>query len=113
MTDFFENLEKLELQDVLDRHLKIQVDAPWPTEAEHLESCGLKDAHRILDIGTGNGHFLLRLAQRHPEKEFVGVEVSEPLAAAARKAFDENGPSNVEIVNDRGKELAIIKCCKP
>lgn len=100
MTDFFENLVKLDLQDIIDRHLKVQVDAPWPAEAEYLESSGLKDAKRVLDIGTGNGHFLLRLAERHPDKKFIGAEVSESLASSAHDAIKKSGLDNIEVINE-------------
>lgn len=99
MKSIFQKLEELDLKDVIDAQFKIQVDAPWPREAECLEYHGLKDARSVLDIGTGNGYFMCRLAERYPEKRFTGIEVSEELIAIAQKAAEERGLANVSFVN--------------
>lgn len=38
---------------------------------------------RILDIGCGAGELSLALAREHPESSVVGIDISEPLIAAA------------------------------
>ena len=35
-------------------------------------------APRVLEIGFGNGDHLARLAARHPEHDFIGIEVHTP-----------------------------------
>lgn len=95
MKSVFEQLEELDLKDVIDAQLKIQVDAPWPREAECLEHHGLKQAKAILDVGTGNGYFLCRLAERYPDKQFTGIEVSEQLIAMAKRNAKERGLGNI------------------
>jgi SAM-dependent methyltransferase len=92
--------EEKSLKELIDAQLKIQVDIPWPEEAECLAGLGLQDAKRVLDIGTGNGYFLSRLAQRYPDKEFVGVEVSEQLARVAANYASGAGITNMQIVNE-------------
>ena len=37
-----------------------------------------RDARRTLEIGFGSGDTLLELAQRHPDEDFLGVEVHRP-----------------------------------
>jgi tRNA (cmo5U34)-methyltransferase len=41
-------------------------------------------ASRILDLGTGTGETLRRVATRHPDARLVGVDESEGMLAAAR-----------------------------
>jgi len=45
------------------------------------------DAHRVLDLGTGDGRLLALLKRDHPEIVGVGVDFSEVMLAAARKRF--------------------------
>ncbi len=101
MTSFFENIDKLDLKEVMDETLRKQVDYPWPKEAICLEGHGLLEARNVLDIGTGNGHFLCRLAERYPDKRFTGVEVSEPLVELARDNVRERGLNNVELLHGK------------
>jgi L-threonylcarbamoyladenylate synthase len=44
-------------------------------------------ARRILELGTGTGETARRLLSRHPEAQLVGIDVSEPMLAAAREAL--------------------------
>jgi len=99
MKTIFQKLEELDLKNIVDAQLKIQVDAPWPREAECLEHHGLKDARSILDVGTGNGYFLCRLAERYPQKQFTGIEVSKQLIAIARKSAEERKLTNITWIN--------------
>jgi cyclopropane fatty-acyl-phospholipid synthase-like methyltransferase len=47
----------------------------------------------ILDIGTGTGAAALELADRYPDAEVVGIDVSvEMVAQAKAKAADRSGP---------------------
>ena len=97
MTDFFENLEKLELEDVLDRHLKIQVDAPWPTEAEYLESRGLNEAQRILDIGENRFERLRALAQNPHDVEAHDIAGPLPDGVDRRLAVEHRQPAFLDV----------------
>src|SRR5918992_2411457 len=48
---------------------------------------------RILDIGTGTGAAALELADRYPDTEVVGIDVSAEMVAQAKaKAADRSGP---------------------
>jgi ubiquinone/menaquinone biosynthesis C-methylase UbiE len=54
--------------------------APLDAALQHLpETPG-----RIIDLGTGTGVAALALARRYPEASVVGVDISEPMVAAAR-----------------------------
>ena len=48
-----------------------------------------------LDIGCARGGFLLEMAQQHPETNFLGIEIREPLVLAANQLRDELGLTNL------------------
>ena len=54
----------------------------------------------ICDVGMGTGNDLLYFASRHPNKQFVGVELSEDTIEIARTFFDEAGLPNISCTND-------------
>ena len=48
-----------------------------------------------LDIGCARGGFLLQMAQLQPEKNFLGIEIREPLVISANQKKDELGLNNL------------------
>jgi tRNA (cmo5U34)-methyltransferase len=48
------------------------------------EAAGEVDAQRILDLGTGTGETLRRVARQHPQARLIGIDESEPMLAVAR-----------------------------
>lgn len=51
-----------------------------------------------LDIGCARGRFILEMAQRFPERNFVGVEIREPLVDDANEIRDQLGLKNLHYV---------------
>lgn len=51
-----------------------------------------------LDIGCGRGRFLLRMAQLQPERNFLGLEIREPLVAQANHRQAELGLVNLHYI---------------
>jgi ubiquinone/menaquinone biosynthesis C-methylase UbiE len=50
---------------------------------------GLPEAGTVLDVGTGPGRLLVRLASRRPDARFVGIDPSADMSSrAARHAHD-------------------------
>lgn len=49
-----------------------------------------REARRVLDAGCGNGYYLSRVAAFFPEKEFVGIDISNELIVAARQAHPDH-----------------------
>ena len=101
MTNFFADPERYSFTDLSDQILTMQTDYSWPKESECLEKHGLKDARRVLDIGSGNGYFLCRMAERYPDKQFTGIEISEPFIERAFKTAREMKLSNVRFIHDK------------
>ena len=52
-----------------------------------------RDAPLEVEIGSGAGRFLTERAQNHPELDFIGIEVRDPLVTSAMKSEDR--PKNV------------------
>ena len=50
-----------------------------------------RSAKRILDLGTGDGRLLALLREDRPDTTAIGIDLSEPMLAAARKRFDGDG----------------------
>ncbi len=59
----------------------------------HLENCL---AQRILEAGSGNGFNTLHLAKKHPQRQFVGIDLTAQHIAAAREAA--HGLTNLEYI---------------
>ena len=89
------------------------IERLWP--AVGLEARGMLDldavfgrrAPRVMEIGFGNGEALVSLAESHPERDYLGVDVYEPgigrlLAAIERKAL-----TNVRVL--RGDAMDILR----
>src|SRR5574341_1515144 len=57
-----------------------------------------RDAPRVLDVGCGDGTFLLASAAARPAHDHLGNDLIEPLIQKARKAARERGLSNVRFV---------------
>jgi len=55
-----------------------------------------ENAHRVLDLGTGDGRLLALLKQGRPEIVGVGVDFSEAMLDEARKRFADD--ERVELV---------------
>ncbi len=51
-----------------------------------------------LDIGCARGRFILEMAQQFPKRNFVGVEIREPLVDDANEIRDQLGLKNLHYV---------------
>jgi SAM-dependent methyltransferase len=61
--------------------------APIAAALAHLE----REPGRALDIGTGTGTGALFIASRHPSAEVVGIDISKPMIAEARRKAERGG----------------------
>lgn len=59
-----------------------------------------------LEVGMGKGQFIIEMAKRHPEINFIGLEIEKTIAAIAlKKELPENLP-NLQFICANGAELA-------
>jgi len=68
-----------------------------PEPLEHLALYG-RDAPRTLEIGFGNGENLAALAQAHPERDFLGIEVHRPGVGRLLQALESQRLTNVRLI---------------
>ncbi|AAT88785.1 tRNA (guanine-N7)-methyltransferase [Leifsonia xyli subsp. xyli] len=64
-----------------------------------------RTAPRTVEIGFGNGENLLALAERHPERDFLGVEVHGAGVGRVFAAMRERGLSNIRVIRHDAVEV--------
>jgi SAM-dependent methyltransferase len=86
------------LQSLLDKQLA-------PLGEEVMRSLDLKAGEHVLDVGCGCGDTSLRLAERvGPGGAVLGVDVSAPMLAVARRAAEASGSGAAFRVADAGSD---------
>jgi len=78
------------LDSLVQSHLDLQVKISYPQHHDFLIRHGLKDYAHVLDVGTGNGTFVSRLALDHPSIEFVGIDKRRPCIDSCENLKSEN-----------------------
>jgi len=89
------------------------IERRWPTYG--LEGGGLLDldavfgrrATRVMEIGFGNGETLVGLAESHPERDHLGVDVYEPGIGRLLAAIAERRLTNVRLL--RGDAVDVLR----
>ncbi|MFV0422654.1 class I SAM-dependent methyltransferase [Oleidesulfovibrio sp.] len=96
--EYYENLAALPTinDDSLVFPMNIYSEYSYRYVVKSLE----KEAANVIDIGCGHAHFLLNLALRFPESNFVGIDISEESIRAAQEKAKNYNIGNV-----------IFKCC--
>lgn len=79
-----------EFDSLVDLHLNLQVKISYRDHHDFLLRHGLKDCSRILDVGTGNGTFVERLAEDHPQIQFTGIDKRKHCIDSALKLSTKN-----------------------
>ena len=80
------------------------IESRWSTFG--LDNAGLLDldtvfgrrAPRVLEIGFGNGETLASLAESHPDRDYLGIDVYEPGIGRLLAAIAEKSLSNVRLL---------------
>jgi tRNA (guanine-N7-)-methyltransferase len=88
------------------------IDELWPTYGVDFDGSPLdldalfgRTAPRTVEIGFGNGENLLTLAERHPERDFLGVEVHGAGVGRVLAAMRDRGIDNIRIVRHDAVEV--------
>jgi tRNA (guanine-N7-)-methyltransferase len=58
-----------------------------------------RSAPRVLDVGSGDGRFLMDSAAARPDRDHLGIELIGPLADQAARRATQRGLSNVRFVS--------------
>lgn len=80
---------------------------PVLSAGELLQAIGGLDAGRRLEIeiGCGNGHFLVEYAWRNPEVLVAGLELKQSRCAKAQSKIQSRGLANAWVAKTRAEEL--------
>ncbi|MFP3464808.1 tRNA (guanosine(46)-N7)-methyltransferase TrmB [Leifsonia sp. SIMBA_070] len=70
-----------------------------------LEAAFGRTAPRVVEIGFGNGENLLTLAERHPDRDFVGIEVHGAGIGRVLGAIRDDGLTNIRIIRHDAVEV--------
>lgn len=65
-----------------------------------------RDSHvDIVEVGAGNAHFLVELANRHPEQQFVALDVKGDRLQSGARLASERGLTNIRFVRARADQI--------
>ncbi|WP_348787219.1 tRNA (guanosine(46)-N7)-methyltransferase TrmB [Leifsonia sp. NPDC080035] len=88
------------------------IDEFWPAFGVDFDGSTLdldarfgRSAPRTVEIGFGNGENLLALAERHPERDFLGIEVHGAGIGRVLAAMNERGLGNIRLVRHDAVEV--------
>jgi ubiquinone/menaquinone biosynthesis C-methylase UbiE len=79
--------------------LRAQALVSWPRELAALRRLGLRDAARILEVGSGPGFVTEQLLQALPSATVTAVELDPSMCAFAASHLTGYGRDRLEIVN--------------
>jgi SAM-dependent methyltransferase len=78
----------LEINHHWDKVLTIQTDVSLPLElSSYYLSNAWHRAHKVLDVGCGNGYYLSRVATEFPHKSYSGLDHDPELLQLARHRY--------------------------
>jgi len=88
------------------------LDELWPRFGiEHdsgpidLDAVFGRSAPRVLEIGFGNGASLAEQAIKHPDTDFLGIEVHRPGVGSLLQAIERDGLLNVRVMQEDAVEI--------
>jgi tRNA (guanine-N7-)-methyltransferase len=76
------------------------------------DGCPVGRRRRVLEIGFGRGEYLLAMAERAPESDFIGIEVSFKRTLKMARKVARAGLANVKLLEARA-EVAIAELFRP
>lgn len=99
-------------QGRLSRRQKLALEQVWPslgidyrTTPVNPDSLFARPQPVTLEIGFGMGSSLIKLAQQHPEQNFIGIEVHSPGVGACLADARDAGIKNLRIIHHDAQEV--------
>ncbi|MFN2221732.1 MAG: tRNA (guanosine(46)-N7)-methyltransferase TrmB [Candidatus Promineifilaceae bacterium] len=81
----------------------------WPTAWSEIYG---RSAPLIIEIGFGNGRFLLDQARQHPASDYLGIEIARPSLRRAANRVRAAGVANVRLIR-ASAQSALQLLCRP
>jgi tRNA (guanine-N7-)-methyltransferase len=75
------------------------------TRPVDLDTLFARQAPRYLEIGFGNGHSLFEMARRHPDNDYIGIEVHRPGVGSLLLKIEEEQLTNLRLINHDAVEV--------
>ncbi len=85
--------------------LKPKYGIPFSTERINLESVFGRKAPKILEIGSGMGETTAAIAQRHPECDYLAIEVHTPGIGSLLNQIEERQLANLRVIQHDAVEI--------
>lgn len=85
------------------------LNVSWPLAPEQLFD---RAGPLIVEIGFGNGDYLIHLAESHPDHNIIGLEISSQSMAKAEAKIEKRGLANVRPIHCRA-ETALAHLLEP
>lgn len=79
-----------------DRWTRARVSLPPPGKTFDWSATFGREAPRVLDLGCGNGRFLLGSALAHPTRDHLGIDLVPPAIQHAARRASERGLANLK-----------------
>lgn len=76
-----------------------------PREPLDLDEVFGRSAPRICEVGFGDGQALATLAAKHPEMDFLGIEVHEPGVGRLLLTIEKQGLTNIRVIRHDAVEV--------
>ena len=61
-----------------------------------------------LELGTGRGEFIIHMAKKYPEYNFIGLELNESQIATAAKRLERENIKNLKLIKDDARNITNI-----
>lgn len=78
---------------------------PYTGELIDFNVCFARRAPLVCEIGFGMGRSLVKLAQHHPDMNFIGIEVHAPGVGSCLHAMRESAVTNLKIIQHDAMEV--------
>ena len=91
---------------------RLAFESLWPvygidktTEQWNFEKLFGRQSDVFLELGFGDGRVLKTLAARHPENDYLGIEVHRPGVGRVMRELNEEGLMNVKLAAEDGMDV--------
>ncbi|MFT8870782.1 MAG: tRNA (guanosine(46)-N7)-methyltransferase TrmB [Sporolactobacillus sp.] len=81
----------------MEQYPEIVIVSPKTCSGEWYDVFG-REAPLHVEIGTGKGQFITEMARRHPEMNFVGIEINESIMVSALNACLDAELKNLRLI---------------
>jgi tRNA (guanine-N7-)-methyltransferase len=91
------------------RNIILPIRLPWPANWADIYG---RSAPLIIEIGFGNGDFLIDLGQKRPDHNILGLEISLPSLGKAERKIERLGLDNVWPMQGRAETTLWTLCAE-